>query len=310
MKLYMVVDVGGTNIRVASYSPDSLEPVSIKKIPTQGDGLPPVDRLMNLITELWPARNKIHSINIAVPGPVNPYTGIIAYAPNIKGWENFPLRQILQERFPVRVNLANDANVAALGEWKFGAGKGHKDLVYMTISTGIGGGVILDNHLLLGVAGMATELGHMIIDPDGPMCGCGHRGHLESFSSGTGIAKYYNQKRDDGRPCSIPAGHKATSKEISSAAEKGDELAVEAYAIAAKYLGIGISNYLHIFNPSIVVLGGGVTHAWSIWYEPLMQSIKENITSPRYMEGLTITRAVLGDNVGLLGGLALAQTLD
>ncbi|MHC1784356.1 MAG: ROK family protein [Anaerolineaceae bacterium] len=310
MKLYIVVDVGGTNIRVASYSPASLEPVSIKKIPTQGDGLPPVDRLMNLIAELWPAQDEVHSINIAVPGPVNPYTGIIAYAPNIKGWENFPLRQILQERFPVRVNLANDANVAALGEWKFGAGKGHKDLVYMTISTGIGGGVILDNHLLLGVAGMATELGHMIIQPDGPMCGCGHRGHLESFSSGTGIAKYYNQQRAEGRSCSIPAGHKTTSKEISAAAEKGDELAIEAFTIAAKYLGIGISNYLHIFNPSIVVLGGGVTHAWSIWYEPLMQSIRENITSPRYMEGLIITRAVLGDDVGLLGGLALAQTLD
>jgi glucokinase len=310
MKRYIVVDVGGTNIRVAIYSPDSLEPVNIRKIPTQGDGLPPVERLMNLIAELWPQGDEVHSINIAVPGPVNPYSGIIAYAPNIKGWEDFPLRQILQKRFPVAINLANDANVAALGEWRFGAGKGHKDLVYLTISTGIGGGVIMDNHLVVGAAGMAAEMGHMTIHPDGPLCGCGHPGHLESFSSGTGIAKYYQQKRSEGRPCSIPAGQKTTAKEIAAAAEKGDALALEAFAIAARYLGIGITNYLHIFNPSIVVLGGGVTQAWSLWYEPLMQSIRENITSPLYMEGLTITRAVLGDNVGLLGGLALAQTLD
>lgn len=310
MKNYIVADVGGTNIRVAIYSPDSTEPVAIKKIPTQGDGQAPVERLMDLIAELWPNGDEVLSINIAVPGPVNPYTGIIAYAPNIKGWNDFPLRKILQERFPVKVNLANDANVAALGEWKYGSAKGHKDLVYLTISTGIGGGVIMDDRLVVGASGMAAELGHMTIDPNGPPCGCGHRGHLESFSSGTGIAAYYNRERAAGRACSILAGHKTTSKEISAAAEKGDELAVEAFLIAAKYLGIGISNYLHIFNPSIVVLGGGVTHAWSIWYEPLMQSIKENCTSSLYMEGLTVVRAALGDDAGLLGGMALAQTSD
>jgi glucokinase len=310
MKRYIVVDVGGTNIRVAIYSPDSLEPINIKKIPTQGDSLAPVERLMNLISELWPLGDEVHSINIAVPGPVNPYSGIIAYAPNIKGWQDFPLRQILQERFPVAINLANDANVAALGEWRFGAGQGHKDLVYLTISTGIGGGVIMDNRLVVGSAGMAAELGHMTIQPDGPLCGCGHPGHLESFSSGTGIAKYYQQKRSEGQPCSIPVGQKTTAREIAAAAEKGDALALEAFAIAARYLGIGICNYLHIFNPSIIVLGGGMTQAWSLWYEPLMHSIRENITSPLYMEGLTVVRAALGDNVGLLGGLALAQTLD
>ena len=310
MKIYIVADVGGTNIRVASYSPDSTEPIQIKKISTQGDGISPVNRLMNLIAEFWPDKDEVHSINIAVPGPVNPYTGIIAYAPNIKGWENFPLRQILQDRFPVKINLANDANVAALGEWRFGAGKGHKDLVYMTISTGIGGGVILDNHLLLGVAGLATELGHLIIQPDGPLCGCGHPGHLESFSSGTGIAKYFNKKRSEGFPTSLQTNHAASSKEISAAAMKGDDLAIEAFAIAARYLGIGISNYLHIFNPSIVILGGGVTHSWSILYEPLMKSIKECITSSRYMENLIVTRAALGDDAGLFGGLALAQTSD
>ncbi len=310
MKRYIVGDVGGTNIRVAIYSPDCLEPVDIKKISTQGDGLPPVERLMNLIAELWPQGDEVQSINIAVPGPVNPYSGIIAYAPNIKGWKDFPLRQILQERFPVAINLANDANVAALGEWRFGAGKGHKDLVYLTISTGIGGGVIMDNHLVVGAAGMAAELGHMTIQPDGPLCGCGHPGHLESFSSGTGIAKYYQQKRSEGLPCSIPPGQKTTAREIAAAAEKGDALALDAFAIAARYLGIGITNYLHIFNPSIVVLGGGVTQAWPLWYESLMQSIRENISSPLYIEGLSVERAALGDNVGLLGGLALAQTLD
>lgn len=308
--MYIVADVGGTNIRVASYSPDSLEPIQIKKISTQGSGISPVNRLMNLIEEMWPKNDEVQSINVAVPGPINPYTGIIAYAPNIKGWENFPLRQILKDRFPVKVNLANDANMAALGEWRFGAGKGHKDLVYMTISTGIGGGVILDNHLLLGVSGMATELGHLTIQPDGPLCGCGHPGHLESFSSGTGIANYFNKKRAEGCPTSIPIDHPATSKEISAAALKGDALAIEAISTAARYLGIGISNYLHIFNPSIVILGGGVTHAWSLLYEPLMQSIEKCITSPRYMENLIVTRAALGDDAGLFGGLALAQTSD
>lgn len=307
MDMYIAVDVGGTQLRVAVYPEGEIRPFKQKRIPTQYNDEAPLDRLMGLIAELWPAEGTVRAIGLAVPGWVNPGLGIIIQAPNIPGWDNIPLVSILQDRFHVPVKLGNDANMAVLGEWRFGAGRGHHNIIYLTISTGIGGGVVAHDRLLLGENGMAAELGHVTLLPDGPICSCGHRGHLESVGSGTAIAHYVAEQIAQGVPSSLSQIPTPTGRDISAAAEQGDPLARAALARAGKYIGYALANYITIFNPSIIILGGGVSRSGALLFEPLRVGISEWILSPEYLQGLTIVPAELGDDAGLMGALALAH---
>lgn len=307
MDTYIAVDVGGTQIRVAVYQKGEHRPSKQKRIPTQGNNLPPLERLINLIAELWPVNDRVCAIGMAAPGWVNPQLGVIYLAPNIPGWEKLPLAQILFERFGVPVRLGNDANLAILGEWRYGTGQGHHHLLYLTISTGIGGGVICDDRLLLGTQGLAAELGHVTVLPDGPLCGCGHRGHLEAVASGTAIAHYVADELAHGVPSSLAQLANPTGRDISLAAEQGDPLAKSALARAGTYIGYALANFLTIFNPSIIILGGGVSRSGSLLIEPLRAALADRILSPEYLQGLVITTASLGDDSGLLGALVLAQ---
>ncbi len=306
-EVIVTADIGGTHIRVAVFHRESSKPLRQKRITTKGKE-PAEVRLCALIAELIQPEEKILAIAAAAPGPTDPKLGVVLNAPNIPGWENLPLARIIGDEFKVPVYLGNDASLAALGEWRFGAGQGHHDLVYLTISTGIGGGVICGDHLLLGERGLAAELGHVTVNPDGPMCGCGHRGHLEAFSSGTGIARYVAGQLASGRTSSLTSFPSPSARDISAAADHGDALAIEALERAGRYLGIAIANYLHIFNPSIVILGGGVSSSGAHFFLPMRQSLKENVFAPGYLDNLTVTTAALGDDVGLLGALALAHT--
>ncbi len=182
----IAVDIGGTQIRVALYEPDSIKPVAHKRTRSLANQPGVYERLERAIESVWP-QDGVKAIGIASPGPLDPHSGTILATPNIPEWQDFPLTAKLSQHFNVPAYLDNDANMAGLAEWQFGAGKGHQDLVYLTISTGIGGGVITNGCLLQGFRGMGAELGHIIIDPEGPLCGCGRRGHIESFSSGPSI---------------------------------------------------------------------------------------------------------------------------
>jgi glucokinase len=308
MKRYIAVDVGGTQIRVAVYSDNSITPLEQKKIKTQGDNKTPLERLIALLEEIWPNEGQVDSIAIGAPGYLDPKKGIVISAANIPGWEDLPLSSILYDKFKVPVYLGNDANLAALGEWKFGAGQGHRDLLYLTISTGIGGGIIMENQLINGAKGMAGEVGHVIAVPDGPMCNCGKRGHLEAVSSGPAIAHYVKEKLAAGVPSVFPADSSPSAKEIAAAARDGDKLSNEAFEIAGFYLGRTIAGFLHILNPSILILGGGVSQSGDLLLNPMKASLAEYVISPEYINNLTITTAALGDDAGLLGALALSQS--
>ena len=307
MEIYIVSDVGGTRIRVASFEVDTLKPISQKKISTQAKDQLPIDRLIQLISEIKEGHT-IKGIAVAAPGYLDPDLGIVYEAPNIPDWKNYPLRKILEDAFNVPIFLGNDANLAALGEWKFGAGIGHSNLLYLTISTGIGSGAVLNNNLLLGHKGLAGEFGHTTVLPDGPLCGCGKKGHIEAISSGTGIINYVKEQIDSGRSSTLKSIEKITGTEITKAANSGDELAIEAYNRAGYYLGIALANFLHMLNPSIVIFGGGVSSAGDLLFKPMMDSLEERLMSPAYLEGLTFTRAQLGDEVGIKGALALLVT--
>jgi glucokinase len=309
MDTYIAVDVGGTQLRVSVYPDDSIVPIRQKRTPTRGKGSP-TERLIGLIADVWPKNDRVLAIVAATPGPIDPFAGLLISAPNIPSWVNLPIRQILHDRFEVPVEVGNDANLAALGEWRYGAGRGHHNLVYMTISTGIGGGVIVDDRLLLGVRGLAAELGHVTILPDGPLCSCGLRGHLEAVGSGTAIASYFNEQAALGRQTSLAIDPPPTAAEISQAAEAGDPLAREVMGRAGYYIGIGLANCLLTFNPTIIILGGGVSHSGPAFYEPLHKSMHDHILRPEYAENLVLTTAQLGDDAGLLGSLAMAHTIN
>ncbi|MDY6866948.1 MAG: ROK family protein, partial [Chloroflexota bacterium] len=301
----LAIDVGGTQMRVAAFPIDQTDPIRQKRMKTYADGETSLQRLIQLIQSIKDDDEIIDAIGIAAPGPLDPKTGIILAAPNLPEWNGVSITDLVHDEIGAPAYLGNDANLAAVGEWRYGAGQGHHHLIYLTISTGIGGGVICDDHLLLGWHGLGAELGHTIILPDGPMCGCGQRGHVEAISSGTGIAKYVAEQLADGRK-SILNG-KPDAKAISQAAKQGDELAKETFERAGYYLGLALSNFLAIFNPSIIIFGGGVSQAGDLLFEPMNKAMQETVLSEHYLEDLIITQAALGDNAGLYGALALAR---
>jgi glucokinase len=307
--MYIAVDVGGTQLRAALYPEEALEPLVKKSISTHAESEKPENRLLELIGDIWPAKGQVKKIAIGVAGLVNPKNGEVIFAPNIDGWLNLNLGNLVEKKFNTQTILGNDANLAALGEWKYGAGVGHHDLIYLTISTGIGGGIIVDGRLLVGARGIAGEVGHITVIPDGPMCGCGKRGHLEAVSSGTAIANYVTEEIEKGRKSFVTqTEHKITARMVSEAAANGDELALEAFEIAGRFLGRAIADLLHLFEPSIVVLGGGVTKAGDVLMVPVRKALAEGVFSPEYLNGFELGMAKLGDQVGLIGALALART--
>lgn len=304
----IAVDIGGTQMRAACFEHDSLAPLTVHRIATQGPDCSPLERLIQLIESCWPKNGDVVGIGVAAPGPINPYDGVVIDAPNIPGWENLPLRQHLEDHFHVRVAPGNDANLAALGEWRFGAGQGFHNMIYLTISTGIGGGVIVDDRLLLGAQGLAAEMGHITVIPDGPLCGCGQRGHLEAIASGPSIARWVEEEINNGVPSRLCEKLPLSAKDVSSAAHQGDRLAQAGLARAGTFVGVAIADYLHIFNPSAVILGGGVSQSGPLWMDPLRTALREHVMSPKFLENLTVAAAALGDNVGLMGALALTRS--
>ncbi len=307
MDIFVVSDIGGTQMRAAAFDVMTSEKLAHKCITTQGNGEKPIFRLIQLLLEV----SKNHSIKalaVATPGLLDPVKGIIFNAPNIPGWINYPLKDILIDALNIPVYLGNDANLAALGEWMFGAGIGYKDLLYLTIGTGIGSGVIIDNQLLLGHQGLAAEFGHVTIQPDGPICGCGHNGHLEAYSSGTAIQNYFTDQLSQGINSTLSNTVNPSANDIFFAAQQGDKLSIQAFERAGTYLGLSIANFLHMLNPSIVILGGGVSQAGELLMKPLRSALEKSVLSPEYLKNLEINIAKLGDDAGLMGALALLKS--
>ncbi len=309
MSIRIAVDLGGTHMRAAAYRLNETRPIKHHKTKTRSGDDSIFERLVHLITEVLPKGETLQAIGVAAPGPLNPRTGIIIETPNIQEWKNFPLAEKLSAHFGSPVYLGNDANLAALGEWRYGVGQGHDNLLYLTISTGVGGGIISHGRLLEGETGLAGELGHVTVLADGPICSCGHKGHLEALASGTAIANYVEvQLADSETVSSLRSRAKRTAESIAVAAREGDPLAISAYERAGKYLGIGVASFLHVFNPSILILGGGVLQSGELLWKPFEKSLREQVFNPAYLENLVLTSAALGDDAGLLGALALVET--
>ena len=307
MDTFVAVDIGGTHIRVAAYEQDNISPLTHKRTRSHASEPGTFGRLVETIESAWPKDRTVKAIGMASPGPLDPKRGVVLATPNIPEWKNFPLTEKLSQHFGVPAHLDNDANLAALGEWKFGAGRGHHDLLYLTISTGIGGGVIVRDRLLHGYHGLAAELGHVTVLADGPVCSCGYKGHIEALASGPSIVRYVREQLEAGQKSELGNVEELNAKTIAEAARQGDALAKSAFARAGKYLGICVASFLHTFDPSIVIFGGGVSQSGPLLFEPFETSLRAHVFNPHYLKNLVITTAALGDDVGLLGALALAQ---
>ncbi len=314
---YIGVDIGGTSLRAARFAGHTHTPEAKAKLPTMAaKGREVVlERLERVVREVAPADlAQVAGIGVATPGPLDPFTGVVLSAPNLPGWDNLPLRQMVQDRLGRPAFIGNDANLAALGEWKFGAGRGHNDVLYLTISTGIGGGVISGGRLLLGARGLAAEAGHILAVPDGPLCGCGQHGHLEAVASGTAIGKSAQARLRagdgaDSKIWEIVSGdvNAITGAVVGEAALAGDEFATRLIAEAGMFIGRTLASLQHLYNPSVVILGGGVSLLGDILLEPVRAAVRRYSMSDYYWRDCPILPAALGDDAGLIGAGALAM---
>lgn len=313
-KKYVIgVDLGGTKIltALANLQGEILQRVRVATVADEPASAV-VQRIIATIQKVMEDSqvNKAEVLRIGVgsPGPLDLERGIVLFSPNLQ-WSNVPIVQLIQEAIEIPVILENDANAAALAEYRFGAGKGADSLVYMTISTGVGGGIIINDQILHGHNNNAGEIGHHTIIADGPVCGCGNHGCLEALASGTALGRYGREAVEQGRETMIGDLVDRLSEidgaTVTRAAYAGDQVALEIVNKVATYLGIGLANMINIFNPEKIILGGGVTKAGDL----LIETIKETVAQ-RALKASTkdcqITFAELDSDVGVLGAIAVA----
>jgi glucokinase len=306
----LAIDLGGTKI-IAAAVLSTGEIISRKYSLTLADEgpRPVINRLSSAVAEtMAQARLKtsdIAGIGIAAAGIIDTKEGIVTTSPNLSGWRDVPLRDIIAERLGLTTYLINDASAAALGEHRFGAGRGVDNLIYLTVSTGIGGGIIIDGELYLGADGCAGEIGHMIIETHGPQCNCGKFGCLEALASGSAMTEESVRRLNQGEKSSIirlvdGRLESITAETVSLAARKGDSLACDIVARAATYLGIGLANLVNIFNPELIVIGGGVSKMGNMLLAPARKAVRE-LAFKLPARTARIVRARLGSNAGIIG---------
>lgn len=255
-------------------------------------------------------REDLRAVGVCAPGPVDLARGVIPEAPNLPGWHDVPVCQYLAVRLGVPTMLENDATAAAYGEFVYGAGRDFRHIVYITLSTGIGGGLVLDGRLYRGASGAAGEIGHITIDVDGPLCGCGKPGHVEALASGRAIAREAQAVlARGGSPWLARLAEEegeASAATVQRAAEAGDPEATRIIQRAGYYLGIGLAAYVDVFNPEVIIIGGGLRHMGDLYLGPA----REEMARRAMEEPLKVVRLVeaeLGDYSGAMGIVALLR---
>ena len=307
------IDIGGTKLAVGLAAADGMLLAEARQASGAEEGPDPViGRILELargvVEEAGIGLDAVERIGIGCGGPLDPWRGVIHNALNMPGWIDIPIVARIEQELGRPAFLDNDANAAALGEHRFGAGRGVDNLVYLTISTGVGGGVILNGRLYQGENGNAAELGHISVDAAGRACHCGSVGCIETYCSGTSIAARTREALTaDDEPSvlrSAPA-EGITAQAVAAAAREGDALAAAIWDESMHLLGAGIVSIIHAFNPRLVILGGGVTRSGDQLFSPVRRVVDER-TMPWLREAVEIVPAALGEMTGILGAVAVA----
>jgi len=310
------VDIGGTKIITAVFDMDGVMLSRIHCLTLGSEGPASViNRLKAAIDQVIEKagleRDRVGGIGVAAAGAIDINRGLVADSPNLPRWHNIPLRDKLADSLGTAVFLLNDANAAALAEHRLGAGRGLDNLIYITVSTGIGGGMIINGELYNGTDGTAAEIGHMIIKIGGPLCKCGKRGCLEAMASGTAIARLAQKRLRRGEE-SIMAGladnkvGDVTAEVVAAAARKGDELALAVIEESAGYLGIGLANLVNLMNPQMIIIGGGVSKMGDLLMRPARKSMKANAFDLP-ARAVRLVRPKLGVDAELTGAAIYAR---
>lgn len=317
MRLYIGCDLGGTNLRAAVVDVDTGEVLRLQSIPTLArEGHAAVmqrmaDLFLRVIESAGLSKDEIRGVGIGVPGRLDLEKGETLFLPNLPGtWPRVPLAETIFQRTGLRVALLNDVRAITFGEWRFGAGRGVDTVAVFAIGTGIGGGLVVNGQLHLGIGGTAGELGHMVIDFNGPRCGCGNYGCLEVYASGPAIAAMGMKAVAQGLTTQIGELceydlNRITPELIGKAAEQGDAIAREIYRQAGFYLGIAASSICAAVAPRRVILAGGVSAAGRLLLDPMEQTLRERV---RLMpvEQVELVMAQLGGNAGVIGAASWA----
>ncbi|MDP3920338.1 MAG: ROK family protein [Candidatus Omnitrophota bacterium] len=315
MKYSIGIDIGGTKIAIALGN--SRGRILARRLLTTRTGAETraciqeiSEHIKNLISKCPGGKRKITGIGVGVPGAVNSKTGVVPRSPHMKGWQGIKLAKILKANSGLPVLLGNDANAAALAEMHFGLGKNTKDFIYITVSTGVGGGLVVNGRLVEGANYVGGEIGHMTVVRGGNLCNCGKRGCLEAYASGTAVARYVERAVRAGRRSVLAAQVKRreplAARNVGKAIRlHNDRLARESYRVAGEYLGLGLANLLNILNPSVVSLGGGVWKSAPPEFGKAMRASCKREAWPEAYRSVRILHSKLGAHVGDLGAIAL-----
>jgi len=320
MNLFVGVDLGGTNIKAGIVDIDTGQVIYSQSVPTWArEGHDAVmarmaELVLAAITASGHEQSQVKGVGITAPGVLDLEKGLTLFLPNLPGtWPNVPLRATITGKTGLPTFLLNDARAITYGEWQFGAGRGAETMACFTLGTGVGGGLVVNGNLHLGIGGTAGELGHQTIDFNGPMCGCGNRGCLEAYASGPAIAAMGVKAVLQGRTSIIGQLvsydlNKITPEVLAEAAIRGDSEAKRIFELTGMYLGIAIGNVLVSVTPTKVVLAGGVAAAGDLLLEPIRRTLESRVSLVDVSK-VEIVTASLGNNAGVLGAASWAANL-
>lgn len=310
---YICLDIGGTKVLGAIFNSQKEIIYRLKKkTKSAGDSSQNIEDLIisvvdEMINESKIDRKLIKAIAAGAPGVIDQDEGLVLFSPNLP-WRNYNIKKPIESKFGVPFYIGNDVNVGVLGEYKYGAAKGYKNVVGLFVGTGMGGGLILDGKLYTGNQFKGAELGHMVLNEEGPRCNCGQRGCLEAFSSKQGISDYIKQQVARGRETMMAEavnGSIFKSKALKASLEANDKVATEAVSRACHYLSIATGNLINIFSPEIVIYGGGVVEACGEAFLPLILGEVDKYCMPSIRDTVEIKNAALGDDSILYGALSM-----
>jgi glucokinase len=314
-RLYAGLDLGGTKILVL-IADGGGNVCGDVRVPTLADEGPDaviarmVEATGQAAAEAGVDVRSLAGAGVSAPGPIDADDGVITDPPNLPGWHDVPLAAELRKQLAIPVVLENDANCGAVGEHCYGAGRGYRHMIYITVSTGIGGGIIIDDRLYVGASGAAGELGHIAVAAEGPVCGAGHVGCLEAFASGTAVANRAEEAIAAGRMPRTArlAEHNPplSAEEVSLAADQGEEEAAAIIDTAGRYLGIGLASIMNAFNPQAIVIGGGLVNIGERLLGPARVEARRRAFDQAF-EDVRILESELGDRAAALGAIAVAR---
>jgi glucokinase-like ROK family protein len=317
------IDMGATHLSIilANFCAQVMDEVQIPYLINRGPELclPEVDQhFQDLLARNNLELTEISAIGVDVPGPIVAEAGIVLAPPIMPGWDRYPIRETLEKKWGIPVALSNDAEAGALGEWAFGAGRGEHDLAYIKVGTGIGAGLLLDGRIYRGATGSAGEIGHLTMVENGPLCNCGNNGCLEALAGGQAIARQAQEAVQCGERTvlsNMGRTEKITAQDVASAAQRGDLVAQKIVSEAGSHLGVALAGLVNLFNPGMVVVGGGIAQIGDLFLQPVRDAVMRR-SLPAAARTVKITTAILGHRSSSIGAavealsIAIHQTAD